>query len=172
MPLPPVLQLVRQEQVDAARAELSARVSGDAESAFDAARARAGEARRAELEAHLAAAAEAAAAEAAEAQVRDVLVLAVSVYVPRQALTRGWRAAPQRTQANGEEPPEYVEPAIDIEAEVEAAMGAVAQPPTGDVTDADVLSALLEQEAVSKAAIVQGLALHYMLQQQEQEEAQ
>lgn len=64
------------------------------------------------------------------------------------------------SQANGEEPPQPVEPQIDVEAEVEAAMAAVKQPTASDVTDADVLSALLEQELVTRSAIVQALALH------------
>jgi len=68
-------------------------------------------------------------------------------------------------QANGEEPPEHVEPQIDIEAEVEAAMAAVKHKTAADITDADVLSALLEQELVSKQAIVEGLALHMLSQQ-------
>lgn len=64
------LQLVTQEQIDAARAGLSSKAAGDAEAAYEAEKARVGEARRAELEAQLAAAAEAAAAAAAEAEVR------------------------------------------------------------------------------------------------------
>lgn len=63
-------------------------------------------------------------------------------------------------QANGEEPPESSEPQIDVEAEVEAAMAAVKQSAVSEVTDADVLSALLEQEVVSKSSIVHALALH------------
>lgn len=69
-------------------------------------------------------------------------------------------------QANCEEVPEAAEPQVDIEAEVEAAMAAVKQAPASEVTDADVLSALLEQEVVSKHAIVEGLALHMLAQQQ------
>lgn len=65
-------------------------------------------------------------------------------------------------QANGEDPPESVEPQIDVEAEVEAAMAAVKQAAKTDVTDTDVLSALLEQEVVSKPAIVQALAVHML----------
>lgn len=65
-------------------------------------------------------------------------------------------------QANGEEPLEASEPQVDIEAEVEAAMAAVKQSTVSEVTDADVLSALLEQEVVSKQAIVHGLALHML----------
>jgi hypothetical protein len=70
-------------------------------------------------------------------------------------------------QANGEEPPEQAEPQVDIEAEVEAAMAAVKQSTASEVTDADVLSALLEQEVVSKHAIIEGLALHMLAQEQE-----
>jgi hypothetical protein len=70
-------------------------------------------------------------------------------------------------QANGEEPPEATEPQIDIEAEVEAAMAAVKQSTASEVTDADVLSALLEQEVVSKHAIIEGLALHMLAHEQE-----
>jgi hypothetical protein len=65
-----LLQLVTQEQIDAARAGLSSKAAGDAEAAYEAEKARVGEARRAELEAQLAVAAEAAAAAAAEAEVR------------------------------------------------------------------------------------------------------
>lgn len=49
---------------------------------------------------------------------------------------------------------------VDVEAAVEAAMAAVVAPAAGSVTDGDVLGMLLEMEAVSKAAIVQALALH------------
>lgn len=63
-------------------------------------------------------------------------------------------------QAAGEEVPEAAAAQIDIEAEVEAAVAAVKPPESIEVTDADVLSALIEQEAVSKAAIVQALAMH------------
>ena len=41
-------------------------------------------------------------------------------------------------------------------------MAAVKQSTVSEVTDADVLSALLEQEVVSKQAIVHGLALHML----------
>lgn len=58
-----------QEQIEAARTGLSAKAAGDAEAAFEAEKARVGEARRTELEAQLAAAAEAAATAAAEAEV-------------------------------------------------------------------------------------------------------
>lgn len=44
-------------------------------------------------------------------------------------------------------------------------MAAVKQKSAADITDADVLSALLEQELVSKQAIVEGLALHMLSQQ-------
>jgi len=64
-----LLQLVSQEQIEAARTGLSSKAAGDAEAAFEAEKAQVGEARRAELEAQLAAAAEAAAAAAAEAEV-------------------------------------------------------------------------------------------------------
>lgn len=71
-------------------------------------------------------------------------------------------------QANGEEVPEAAEePQVEIEAEVEAAMAAVKQATASEVTDADVLSALLEQEVVSKSAIVEGLALHMLAQPQQ-----
>lgn len=75
-------------------------------------------------------------------------------------------------QAISEEPPEpAAESAVDIEAEVEAAMAAVKQASATEVTDADVLSALLEQEVISRHAIVEGLALHMLKEQQQQEEA-
>jgi hypothetical protein len=78
-PCPSALQLVTQEQVDAARAGLSSKAAGDAEAAFEAERARVGEACRAELEAQAAAAAEAAAAAAAEAEVRGLAYLSAMV---------------------------------------------------------------------------------------------
>ncbi len=65
-------------------------------------------------------------------------------------------------QANGEEAPAYVEPQIDIEGQVEAAMAAVVKPTATEVTDGDVLSALLEQGVVTKDAIVHGLAVHML----------
>jgi hypothetical protein len=64
-------------------------------------------------------------------------------------------------QEAGEEPPEAVTAAAeDIEAAVTAAVAAVPKPPAAEVTDGDVLSALMEQGVVTKDAIVQALALH------------
>lgn len=151
------------------RAELAAKASGDAEAAFEAERARVGEARRAELEAQLAAAAEAA---AVEAQVGlwlgAVCVCTGSCVCCNTTVTclRARSTCPRvcchyaLLQANGEEPPEPSEPQVDIEQQVEAAMAAVKAPCSSSVTDADVLSALIEQDVVSKAAIVQALAMH------------
>jgi hypothetical protein len=65
------LQIVGQEQVDAVREELSNKAGGDAEAAYAAERGRAGETKRAELEAQVAAAEAAAAAAAEEAHVRS-----------------------------------------------------------------------------------------------------
>jgi hypothetical protein len=65
-------------------------------------------------------------------------------------------------QANGEESPAIEEPHIDVEAQVEAAMAAVQRPTAAEVTDGDVLSALLEQGVVTKDAIVHGLAVHML----------
>jgi hypothetical protein len=65
-------------------------------------------------------------------------------------------------QANGEDPPAAEEPQIDVEAQVEAAMAAVQHPTAAEVTDGDVLSALLEQGVVTKEAIVHGLAVHML----------
>jgi hypothetical protein len=65
-----LLQIARQEQIDAVRAELVAKSGGDAEAAFEAERARVGDEKRAELEAQVAAAAAEAEAAAAAAEVR------------------------------------------------------------------------------------------------------
>jgi hypothetical protein len=65
-------------------------------------------------------------------------------------------------QANGEEPPASEEPQIDVETQLEAAMAAVQHPTAAEVTDGDVLSALLEQGVVSKEVIVHGLAVHML----------
>ncbi|KAF6259091.1 radial spoke protein 3-domain-containing protein [Scenedesmus sp. NREL 46B-D3] len=124
--------IARQEQVDAVRAELVAKSGGDAEATFEAERARVGDEKRAELEAQLAAA-------AAEAE-----------------------AAATAAEANGEEPPASKQPQVDVEAEVEAAMAAVQRSTAAEVTDGDVLSALLEQGVVTKEAIVHGLAVHML----------
>lgn len=63
-------QVARQEQIDAVRAELSNKAGGDADATYEAEKQRAGDEKRAELEAQLAAAKEAYEAQAAEAQVR------------------------------------------------------------------------------------------------------
>lgn len=65
-------------------------------------------------------------------------------------------------QANGEEPPPFEEPQLDIEGQVEAAMAAVQKPAPSEVTDGDVLSALMEQGVVTKETIVHGLAVHML----------
>lgn len=65
-------------------------------------------------------------------------------------------------QANGDEPAAYEEPQLDVESQVEGAMAAVQRPVASEVTDGDVLSALLEQGVVTKEAIVHGLALHML----------
>ena len=68
-------------------------------------------------------------------------------------------------QEAGEEPPSAAESAAeDIEAAVAAAVAAVPKPDAAEVTDGDVLSALMEQGVVTKDAIVQGLALHALQQ--------
>lgn len=67
--LPGCVQIARQEQIDAVRAELAAKAGGDADSAFEAERQRVGDEKRAELEAQLAAAAAEAEAAAAAAEV-------------------------------------------------------------------------------------------------------
>lgn len=90
----PCLQLVTQEQIEAARTGLSAKAAGNAEAAFEAEKARVGEARRAELEAQLAAAAQAAATAAAEAEVgsrgRDCfLQLPATAGLPPQSCIAG-----------------------------------------------------------------------------------
>jgi hypothetical protein len=59
-----------------------------------------------------------------------------------------------------------------VEAEVAAAAAAVAKPEPSEVTDADVLSALMEQGVVSKDAIVQGLAAQVLKEEEEQQQAQ
>lgn len=64
--------MARQEQIDAVRAELASKAGDDADAAFEAEKQRAGDAKRAELEAQLAAAKEAHEAAAAQAQVRDL----------------------------------------------------------------------------------------------------
>lgn len=65
-------------------------------------------------------------------------------------------------QADGEEPPPYEEPQTDIESQVEAAVAAVQKATASEVTDGDVLSALMEHGVVTKDAIVHGLAVHML----------
>lgn len=67
------MQIVRQEQITAVRAELVSRSGGDADAAYEAERQRVGDEKRAELEAQLAAAQAAYEAAAAEAQVSAIL---------------------------------------------------------------------------------------------------
>lgn len=62
-------QIAGKEQIEAVRAELSSKAGGDADAAYEADKQRAGEEKRAELEAQLAAAQAAYEAAAAEAQV-------------------------------------------------------------------------------------------------------
>lgn len=53
-------------------------------------------------------------------------------------------------------------PAIDVEAEVQAAMDAVPKPEPAPITEEDLLNSLLESGKVSKDQIVQSLALYHM----------
>lgn len=77
-------------------------------------------------------------------------------------------------QEAGQEPPAAPEgPSPEqVEAEVAAAAAAVAKPEPAEVTDADVLSALMEQGVVSKDAIVQGLAAQVLKEEEEQQQEQ
>ena len=114
------VQLVRREQVEAVRAELTAQAASEAEAMVEAQRNRAAEERRAEL-------AQAAAAAEEEGE----------------------------GDAGGADATE-----VDVEAEAQAAAAAVQRMPPSDVTDGDVLGALMEQGVVTKDAIVRALALH------------
>lgn len=158
-------QLVRQEQVDAVREELGGKAASDADAALEAERACVGDATRAELEAQLAAAAAAAEAAAAEAEVRArVQPCSGRLTIACMRLCkRCWRpfsiSALNCAQSNGEEPSPYQEPDLDVEGRVAAAMAAVAAQPAAPVTDADVLSALMEQGVLTKDAIVNALAV-------------
>jgi hypothetical protein len=62
-------------------------------------------------------------------------------------------------QEAGEEPPPEPEPVVDVEVAVAAATAAVAKPAAGEVTDGDVLSALLERGSLTREQLVQALAL-------------
>ncbi len=63
------------------------------------------------------------------------------------------------SQANGEEPSAAPEPEVDVEAAVAEAVAAVPKPEPSEVTDGDVLSALMDKGEVVKDDIVQALAL-------------
>jgi hypothetical protein len=65
-------------------------------------------------------------------------------------------------QEAGQEPPPEPAPAADVEAAVAAATAAVQRPAAGEVTDGDVMSALLERGSVTQEQLVQALALHSM----------
>lgn len=122
--------LVTAEQIDEAAAALQTRAVAEADASWEAAKARAAEEKRAEL-AELAAAAAAAHAEAVA-----------------------------QAEANGEEAPAAPEAATEAaEAAVQAASDAVSKPAVEEVTDGDILSALIEKGTLSKDAIIQALAL-------------
>jgi hypothetical protein len=69
-------------------------------------------------------------------------------------------------QEAGEDAPPEPEPAADVEAAVTAAVAALVRPTVTDVTDGDVLSALLERGSVSRESLVQALALFSLQQAQ------
>ncbi|KIZ07515.1 Flagellar radial spoke protein 3 [Monoraphidium neglectum] len=112
--------LVDEEQAAQARAELQTQAQSNVDAAWEAERARVGEARRAELEAEAAAASQQAAEDDDAAGAGDT---------------------------------------ADVEAEVAAAMEAVAKPEPMKVTDADVLNALIEKGVITKEALIQALAV-------------
>mmetsp|Transcript_26974 Transcript_26974/g.58970 ORF Transcript_26974/g.58970 Transcript_26974/m.58970 type:complete len:523 (-) Transcript_26974:552-2120(-) len=131
-------RVATEEQIAEMRTELETAAEAEAEAAYEAAKAAAGEAARAEAEAKLAeqqAAREEAAAAAAEAAGED-----------------GEEGAPPP-------PAEDEEPALDMEAVVAAAMEAVVKPPVKEITDGDLLSALIDKAVITKDGIVQNLAI-------------
>ena len=53
-----------------------------------------------------------------------------------------------------------VQPLVDVEAEVATAVDAVAKAPVKEVSDADILSYMLDKGVITKDAVIQALAVH------------
>eukprot|EP00798_Chlamydomonas_sp_ICE-L_P019019 gene19019-25611_t len=142
-------RVVSDAQIEEMKEELETNASTTAEAALEAAKAEAGEKAREEAEAKL-----------AEQQGRlDELKAAAEA----EAAEAGDDA---EAAAEGEEPPAVELPdgeqLVDVEALVAAAIEAVALPPPKEVTDGDVLSALIEKGTISKDDIVQKMAVNSM----------
>ncbi len=126
------LAVVDQDAVEQARSELVTQAAGDVEAAWEAERARVGEEKRAQLE-------------------------AASATLQAEAGDAGEEEDEVDEGAGGVPPVD--EAAADVEAEVAAAMDAVARPAPRNVTDADVLGALVEKGVVTAEALVRALAV-------------
>lgn len=135
-------KIATEEQLEAMKAELEAAAAAEADAAFEAAKAEAGEKTRGEAEAKLA---------------------------EQQARLEELKAEAEAAAAeSGEEPPAEAPPVelpggevmVDVEALVTAAVEAVVRPPNKEITDGDMLSALIDKAVITRDTIVQALAVH------------
>uniref|UniRef100_A0A7S0RTI5 Radial spoke protein 3 n=1 Tax=Chlamydomonas leiostraca TaxID=1034604 RepID=A0A7S0RTI5_9CHLO len=139
-----------EEQITAVRDELTAAAQAEADAAYEAAKAAASETARAEAE-----------AKAADQAARLEELKAAKA-------EEAAAAAAAAAEAGEEAPAEPAEPEevkldeemVDVEAEVAKAVEAVVKPEPKEVTDGDVLSAMLDKAVITKDAIVQALAIH------------
>lgn len=81
-----------------------------------------------------------------------------------QAAEAAAAAAPAEGEEGGEPAapaePTLDEPAVDVEAEVAKAVEAVERPTPKEISDGDLLSAMIDKAVVTKDAIIQALAIH------------
>lgn len=124
--------LVSEDAVEETRRELVARNQEQVEAAWEEARQKAGDEKRAELEDKVA---------AMRAQYEEAVATA---------------------EENGEEPPEWEEPDMDVESQVVAVMDALVKSEPPEVTDGDILSAMLEKGTLTKDAVIHALAVDAM----------
>lgn len=136
------------EKVAEVREELVAAAQAEADAAYEAAKAAAGEAARAEAE-----------AKAAEQAARLEELRAQAAEAAAAAAGEG-DGAEVGEPAEAQPPPTLDEPMIDVEAEVEKAVDAVVKPEPKEVTDGDVLSAMLDKGVCTKEGLIQSLAIH------------
>jgi hypothetical protein len=141
------LNAIPADKIEAARGELTAKAEEEANGKWEEAKAKAAEDAKAEAEAKVAEQKERLEAEKAAAE-------------------EAAAAAAAAAEAAGEEPPAPAEPAEPteallneewVEAQVAAAKEAVAKPPVREISDGDVMSALIEKGDLSKDAIVSAM---------------
>lgn len=132
------------EAIQAVREELIANAQAELDAAYEAAKLAASEAAR----------------EAAETKLADQ-----QARLEELRAQKAEEAAAAAEEAGEEEPAELPEvtldePMVDVEAEVEKAVEAVVKPEPKEITDGDVLSAMLDKGVITKDGIVQAMAIH------------